>query len=362
MVSISEKMRLAAEIEGDPRWAVVVGRSGADDFVYSVASSGIYCRPGCAARLPRPENVRFHAMAAAAEAAGFRPCKRCKPDGPSSQSRLASVVAAACRAMEADDVDCSLRALAGRAGFSPSYFHHAFRRIVGVTPKAYATELRARRMRHEVARGETVTDAIYAAGFSSSGRFYENATEVLGMTPTNYRAGGVDATIRFTVGQCALGAILVATSDKGICAITLGDDADALCRDLQSRFPHAELIGADPDLDAVVAKVVAFVEQPAIGLGLPLDIRGTAFQRRVWEALQAIPAGEVASYADVAASIGAPNAVRAVAGACAANHLAVAIPCHRVVRADGSLSGYRWGVARKRELLRRESLNEPEER
>jgi AraC family transcriptional regulator of adaptative response/methylated-DNA-[protein]-cysteine methyltransferase len=238
---------------------------------------------------------------------------------------------------------------------SASHFHRVFKARLGVTPRAYAAAVLARRAREEVAARETVTDAMYEAGFTSGGRFYAHTKEMLGMTPTEYRAGGPDTTIRFAVGECSLGSILVAASDKGVCAITLGDDPDALARDLQDRFPRAEIVGADAVFESTVARVVAFVEAPGVGLDLPLDVRGTAFQRRVWEALREIPAGSTATYADVAAGIGSPKAVRAVAGACAANHLAVAIPCHRVVRNDGALSGYRWGVERKRELLRRES-------
>jgi AraC family transcriptional regulator of adaptative response/methylated-DNA-[protein]-cysteine methyltransferase len=227
--------------------------------------------------------------------------------------------------------------------------------VAGVTPKAYADAHRGRRVREELARSGTVTEAIYDAGFNSGGRFYEQSAQVLGMTPTRFRKGGERTTIRFAIGQCALGAILVAATDQGVCAILLGDDPDALARDLQDRFPRAELIGADADFEALVAKVVGFVEQPGLGLDLPLDIRGTAFQQRVWAALRQVGPGTTASYAEIAEAIGAPKAVRAVAQACAANSLAVAIPCHRVVRSDGALSGYAWGVERKRALLDREA-------
>jgi AraC family transcriptional regulator of adaptative response/methylated-DNA-[protein]-cysteine methyltransferase len=210
-------------------------------------------------------------------------------------------------------------------------------------------------MRQELASSETVTAAIFEAGYNSNGRFYAEADHVLGMTPTHYRAGGPDTDIRFAIGACSLGAILVAQSARGVCAIALGDDPDALARELQDRFPNARLIGGDAAFERLVARVVGFVEAPALGLDLPLDVRGTAFQQRVWQALRALPAGTTASYAEVAARIGAPKAVRAVAQACGANPLAVAIPCHRVVRTDGALSGYRWGVARKRALLAREA-------
>jgi AraC family transcriptional regulator of adaptative response/methylated-DNA-[protein]-cysteine methyltransferase len=229
--------------------------------------------------------------------------------------------------------------------------------ITGITPRAYAAAHRARRVRDELSRGGTVTDAIYGAGFNSSGRFYATAAEVLGMRPTSFRSGGEGASIRFAVGECSLGSILVATSDRGVCAILLGEDPDALVRDLQDRFPRARLLGGDPGFERLVARVVGFVEAPALGLDLPLDVRGTAFQRRVWQALREIPAGTTATYAEIAGRIGAPKAVRAVAQACASNALAVAIPCHRVVRRDGALSGYRWGVQRKRALLDREAAS-----
>jgi AraC family transcriptional regulator of adaptative response/methylated-DNA-[protein]-cysteine methyltransferase len=237
---------------------------------------------------------------------------------------------------------------------SAYHFHRIFKEQTGVTPKRYASAHRAQRVRTELTRRSTVTAAIYGAGFRSSGRFYASSTDVLGMTPTTFRAGGSGATIRFAVGKCSLGSVLVASSDQGVCAILLGDDPDELIRNLQSRFCNAHLIGGDAIFEKLVAQVIGFVEEPAIGLNLPLDIRGTSFQRRVWDALREIPPGSTASYSEVAKRIGAPKSVRAVAHACAANSLAVAIPCHRVSRIDGSLSGYRWGVERKSELLQRE--------
>jgi AraC family transcriptional regulator, regulatory protein of adaptative response / methylated-DNA-[protein]-cysteine methyltransferase len=249
----------------------------------------------------------------------------------------------------------SLDGLAQAAGMSRFHFHRIFKSITGVTPKAYVAQHRAKRVREELPRSNTVTGAIYDAGFSSNSRFYETSSQTLGMTPTNFRAGGTGETIRFAISQCSLGAILVAATDKGICAITLGDDPERLLRDFQDRFPKAQLIGGDPDFEQWVAKVIGFVERPALGLDLPLDVRGTAFQQRVWQALRAIPLGGTASYAEIAARIGAPKAVRAVAQACASNPIAVAIPCHRVVRQSGALSGYRWGVERKRALLQKEA-------
>ena len=251
----------------------------------------------------------------------------------------------------------NLAALAVAAGMSRFHFHRVFKTRTGVTPKAYAAAHRAQRVRDELSRTDTVTEAIYSAGFNSNGRFYATSSEVLGMTPTNFRSGGHGTSIRFAVGECSLGSILVAATDKGVCAILLGDDPEALVRDLQDRFPQAHLIGGDADFEQLVARVVGFVEAPALGLDLPLDVQGTAFQQRVWQALRAIPSGTTASYTDIAARIGAPQAVRAVAQACASNAIAVAIPCHRVVRQDGALAGYRWGVERKRALLEREAVS-----
>jgi AraC family transcriptional regulator of adaptative response/methylated-DNA-[protein]-cysteine methyltransferase len=338
------------------RWEALTRRDPAAEglFYVGVRTTGIYCRPTCASRLPRRENVRFFATPAEAERAGFRPCKRCRPDEPSLAERHAAAVAQACREIEAAEEAPSLDALAHAAGMSRFHFHRVFKTVTGVTPKAYADARRAERVRDELAQYDTVTEAIYGAGFNSSGRFYAASPHLLGMTPTAFRRGGNGAAIRFAVGECSLGSILVAATAKGVCAILLGDDPDALVRDLQDRFPKARLIGADEDFERLVATVVGFVEAPAQGLDLPLDVRGTAFQQRVWQALRGIPSGSTASYAEIARRIGRPNAVRAVAQACAANALAVAIPCHRVVRTDGASSGYRWGVERKRALLERE--------
>ena len=347
----------AALTLADPRWAAVQARSAAADgsFWYSVQSTGVYWRPSCAARTPRPENVRFHASCADAEHAGFRPCQRCRPQQPSATAHHAALVTQACRILEAEDT-VPLDALAARVGLSSSHLHRIFKQVTGLTPKAYAAAQREQRVRSALTQSsDTVTEALYGAGYQSSSRFYEKSAQVLGMTPGRYRAGGVAQQIRFAVGQCSLGAILVAHSGQGLCAILLGDDPDALVRDLQDRFAQAELVGGDAGYESLVARVVAFVEAPGRGLDLPLDVQGTAFQQRVWQALRSIPAGQTASYAEIAARIGAPTATRAVALACGANALAVAIPCHRVVRSDGALSGYRWGVERKRALLAREA-------
>ena len=339
------------------RWAAVQQRvrEADGDFYYSVRSTGVYCRPSCGARPALRANVAFHATAAEAEAAGFRPCKRCKPDQPPLAERHAAIVAEVCRLIDASEAPLELDALAAAGGMSRFHFHRVFKAHTGLTPKAYAAAARARRMQQGLASEASVTEAIYAAGFNSSGRFYAATPGALGMTPSAWRAGGQGAVIHFAIAQCALGAILVASTQRGICCILMGDEPDALARDLQDRFPRAELHGAEPGYEQVVARVIAFVEAPGIGLDLPLDVRGTAFQQRVWQALREIPAGHTVSYAELAERVGAPKGARAVAGACAANPVAVAIPCHRVVRNDGSLSGYRWGVERKQALLEREA-------
>jgi AraC family transcriptional regulator, regulatory protein of adaptative response / methylated-DNA-[protein]-cysteine methyltransferase len=344
-------------VADDPRWAKIVARDKAADghLWYSVVTTGIYCRPSCPSRTANPKNVRLHDSLESARATGFRPCKRCNPEGLSAEAENAALVAKVCRMIEESEEEPSLEKLAEAAGRSSSYFHRMFKAATGVTPKEYAAAHRAARVRHGLTTGNTVTEAIYDAGFNSSGRFYEKSTDMLGMTPSQYRAGGANEDIRFAVGQTSLGAILVASTKKGVAAILLGEDPDELVQDLQDRFPKAHFIGADSDYEALVARVVGFVEAPKIGLNLPLDVRGTAFQERVWKALQEIPAGATVSYSEIAQRIGAPKSVRAVAGACAANNLAVAIPCHRVVRNDGALSGYAWGVERKRILIDREA-------
>lgn len=357
MKSSAKNLESAKETEQDRRWPYVLARDATMDgkFYFSVRTTGVYCKPSCAARMARPENVQFHATREAAEQAGYRPCKRCKPDQESLAEQHAAIVAAACRRIEASEDLLDLDELAEFAGLSRYYFHRVFKSITGLTPNNYVAAHRAQRIRNELERGSAVTAAIFNAGFNSNSRFYEKASQMLGMTPTEYRAGGAKTEIRFAIGECSLGAILVASSVRGVCAILMGDDPDALACDLQDRFPQSNLIGGDAVFEQLVSRVVGFVEAPAIGLDLPLDVRGTVFQQRVWQALRAIPAGSTASYSEIANKIGAPTAVRAVAGACAANMLAVAIPCHRVVRIGGELSGYRWGVERKRALLDREA-------
>lgn len=359
MSKSAASLNLAAATMTDPRWASVVSRSASADgaFFYSVNTTGVYCRPSCGARQARPEHVRFHHTREDAERAGFRPCKRCKPDQSSLSEQHAAKVTVACRLIETSSRVPTLEELADRAGLSAYHFHRVFKAVTGLTPRQYALAHRGKRVRKALDRSETVTRAIYDSGYSSNSRFYGDATEMLGMTPTSYRTGGANAAIHFAIGECSLGSILVARSERGVCAIMLGDEPEALARDLQDRFPRASLIGGDADFEELVARVVGFVEAPRLGLDLPLDVRGTAFQQRVWQALQEIPVGSTASYTDIARRIGSPMSVRAVAQACAANSLALAIPCHRVIRNDGGLSGYRWGVERKRELLEREAAS-----
>lgn len=341
----------------DLRWARVLERDKTADgeFWYSVATTRIYCRPSCPSRAANPQNIELHDTLAGARATGFRACKRCNPDGVSLDAGNAAIVARVCRLIEQSHDLPSLSELAGAVELSPGYIHRLFKTVTGLTPRAYAVGHRASRVRDELGKGCTVTQAIYNSGFNSSGRFYEQSAGMLGMTPTRYKAGGRNEELRFAIGQSSFGAILVASSEKGVASILIGDDPEALAQDLQKRFPNARLVGADRDYERLVAQVVGFVEAPGLGLDLPLDVRGTAFQQRVWQALRDIPAGRTLSYTEIAARIGSPGSVRAVAGACAANAIAVAIPCHRVVRNDGALSGYAWGVERKRALIAREA-------
>jgi AraC family transcriptional regulator, regulatory protein of adaptative response / methylated-DNA-[protein]-cysteine methyltransferase len=341
----------------EARWDAVRRRDSAFDgeFFFAVRTTGVYCRPSCASRRAKRENVSFFPSAEAAERAGYRACKRCRPDKLGAQDPKVEAVKRACERIASAEEAPKLADLAARAGMSPFHFHRLFKKATGVTPKAYAAQMQARRAADGLRTAETVTEAIYDAGFNSSSRFYETAAARLGMTPTAVRRGGEGAAIRFAIGQASLGAVLVAATDKGVSAIMLGDDPDLLARELQDRFPRAELVGGDAEFERMVAQVVGLIEARGQRLDLPLDIRGTAFQERVWQALRAIPAGKTATYTEIARAVGQPKAVRAVAQACAANPLAVAIPCHRVVRTDGDLSGYRWGVERKRELIAREA-------
>ncbi|MEE3663989.1 bifunctional DNA-binding transcriptional regulator/O6-methylguanine-DNA methyltransferase Ada [Brenneria sp. g21c3] len=342
----------------DYRWLAIQTRDKAADgsFIYAVKTTGVYCSPSCASRQPRRENVVFFASAQEAQAAGFRPCKRCRQGMISREDQHAKQIAQACRILEQAAKAPQLQALAKSVGLSPFHFHRLFKTLTGVTPKQYARAQRQQQLRKQLMKNGPITEVILDAGYGSNGRFYAESDAQLGMTPKSFQHKGRGMTIYFAVGACSLGDILVAESERGICAILLGEDPQQLVEELQEMFANARLVGGDAAFEQRVAQVVGFVDAPEIGLALPLDIRGTAFQQRVWQALRDIPVGETASYSDIAASIGSPAAVRAVAGACAANRLAVAIPCHRVVRHDGSLSGYRWGVARKSALLSKEAL------
>ena len=311
------------------RWAAVVARDSAADgtFYYSVASTGVYCRPSCPSRLARRKNVGFHASCEAAERAGFRACKRCRPKEPSLSQRNAKLVERACRLIESAEPTPDLAMLAKSLALSPYHFHRIFKTLTGLTPKGYAGACRASRVRNTLPTSKTVTRALYDAGFRSHGQFYAAAVGFLGMTPSRYRAGGADTEIRFAIGECSLGSILVGATTKGVCAIFLGEDPQTVLNELQRRFAHAELLGGDADFEKLVSRVIEFVDRAHLGLDFPLDVRRTAFQQRVWQTLSETGVGETMSYADLAKRIGGPKAVRAVAKACAANAVAVAIPC-----------------------------------
>ena len=355
--SASTAQRARAVSLDDARWAAFVARDAAFDgeFFIAVETTGIYCRPSCPAKRAKRENVRFFATVIEAERAGFRPCKRCKPNEPSLVQQHSEKVKEACRLIETAEAEPKLDDLAAAVGLSPYHFHRVFKSALGVTPKAYAAAHRNKRVREELGRSATVTEAIYGAGFNSNGRFYATSSEALGMTPNQFRAGGPDAEIKFAIGESSLGLVLIAASDKGVCAIFFGEDAESLARDLKRQFPRARLVGDDRAFAQLTAKVIGFVEDPRRDLVLPLDIRGTAFQRRVWEALRRIPVGRTATYAEIAQAIGAPKSVRAVGRACGSNPISLAIPCHRVVGSNGSLTGYRGGIERKRALLAKEA-------
>lgn len=358
MFEISTDMNATKPLTPDTqRWLAVERRDGAADgtFVYGVNTTGIYCRPSCGSKAARRENVVYFETPEDAERAGFRACKRCRPNQQGLVAERAEMIAGACRMIEEAEEPPSLEALAAAAGVSRYHFHRLFKEATGVTPKAYAATARAEKLRGELLGGASVTQAIFDAGYNASSRFYEESTSRLGMRPKQYRDGGRDAQIKFAIGECSLGSVLVAATEKGVCAIDFGSDAASLLEQLQDRFPEADLVGGDNSFEALVANIIGYLEMPRGDLDLPLDIRGTAFQHKVWAALRAIPVGKTASYSDIARAIGKPSAVRAVARACSANRIAVAIPCHRVVRLDGDVSGYRWGVDRKRELLSREA-------
>lgn len=343
--------------DADRRWRAVLARDPALDtgFVYAVVTTGIYCRPACPSRRPHRRNVDFFADAATAAQAGYRACKRCHPDRPTDQPT--AMIAQACNLIATAEQPPALTELAARAGLSPSHFHRTFRKITGVTPGDYAAHVRAQRIRRSLGTAQTTTEAIYDAGFRAPSRFYAASREMLGMTVETYRRGGQKMRIMSAAARCSLGIVLVAATDQGVCAVLIGDDAVELDADLERRFPKAVHATANADMERLVAGVVAAIDVPSRAQDLPLDIRGTAFELRVWQALRAIPPGQTRSYGDVAAAIGAPRSARAVARACGANPLAVVVPCHRVVGAGGALTGYRWGLERKRQLLEREEAD-----
>lgn len=347
---------LATPLDEARCWQALCQRDPAAEtaFVYGVLSTGIYCRPTCTARRPRRENARFFSTPAAASTAGFRPCKRCRPDEPPKAEREAALVTAACRWLEEAPEPPGLQTLAQRAGLSSHHFHRLFKRLVGVTPCRYAQNQRARRLRDHLADSPTVTQALYQSGYNTSSRAYAEAGHTLGMSPGRYRAGGAGETIRYGVASCPLGHLLAAATSQGICMVQLGDDPTALEEILRQHFPQATLEAGDTQLQHWLSTLLDSLEKPGATTSLPLDIQGSAFQIRVWEALRQIPPGETASYGDIARRIAQPSAIRAVARACASNPVALLIPCHRVVRADGSPGGYRWGEGRKQRLLAQE--------
>jgi AraC family transcriptional regulator of adaptative response/methylated-DNA-[protein]-cysteine methyltransferase len=337
-------------------WAALASRDRKADgaFVYAVRTTGVYCRPGCASRPPRPENVAFYATPTAAEAAGFRPCKRCRPSESSKGERHVAAIGRACALIRAGDALPSLTELADAAGISRFHFHRVFKEITGATPREWGKAYRLGRFAARLDAGESVAEAVYAAGFGASSRAYEAAPGGLGMTPGARRHGGRGETIRFTTVETGLGWALVAATGRGICMTALGDEKAPLEAELRRRFPAALIWPADAALTAWAERIVQFITRPDAQPDLPLDIRGTAFQAQVWRALQKIPPGQTRSYSEIAAALGRPSAVRAVAQACAKNKLALLVPCHRVVRSDGDLAGYRWGIERKRALIARE--------
>jgi AraC family transcriptional regulator of adaptative response/methylated-DNA-[protein]-cysteine methyltransferase len=338
----------------DALWSALLRREARPDMLYAVATQGVYCRFGCPARPPLRRNVRFYRDRAEAEAEGFRPCRRCDPRGERAAIQAAAVQAA-CRLIETAEEMPPLAALAQRAGYARHHFLRLFREVTGLTPRGYADAVKARRLDAALAEGARVADAVAEAGFGSESRVYEQPDRLLGMSPGTARRGGAGETIRFAFAQSPLGLLLVAATARGICRIAFGEDEAGLRGELEGRFPQASLQPADAALEAQLRQVVALVEEPRAAPDLPLDLRGTAFQHRVWQALQAIPPGETTSYSALAAAIGQPRAVRAVAAACGANPAAVAVPCHRVLGKDGALTGYRWGLPRKRALLQKEA-------
>ncbi|HET7035953.1 MAG TPA: bifunctional DNA-binding transcriptional regulator/O6-methylguanine-DNA methyltransferase Ada [Thermomicrobiaceae bacterium] len=339
-------------LSDDQRWDIVAARDAAYDgaFVYGVRSTGIYCRPGCPARRPGRAQVRFFDGPDAAEQAGFRACRRCQPR--ESARAHPSLAERARRWIEAHgDEPFTLARLGRELGVSPAHLQRTFTAAFGVSPRQYAEARRFQAVKERLRAGDDVTRALYDAGYGSSSRFYEQANGQLGMAPGAYRRGGQGVSIAYTIVDCPLGRLLVAATARGICAVSLGVSDEALETFLREEFPAAEIERDDAALRDPAAKLLAHLDGRQAALDLPLDVSGTDFQRQVWETLRMIPYGETRSYAEVAEAIGQPRAVRAVARACGSNRAALVIPCHRVVRSDGSLGGYRWGVERKEALL-----------
>lgn len=352
-MKISLKNEKAIATTNDPRWAQVQTRDKTQDgaFYYSVSSISVYCKPSCASRTARPENIIFHDSCEAAESAGFRPCKRCKLGQQNLEETHTTIVTESCRLIVESEQTLNLVTLASKAGLSSYHFHRVFKAIMGLTLKAYSDAFRAQKLRVALAKKNNLTNAIFEACYQSNSRFYNQSATVLGMKPTHYRAGGTNANMCFAVGECSLGAVLVASSFQGVCAILLGDSPEKLALELYQLFPQVQISADDKHYQLQVAIVIHLIEAPNIALNLPLDIRGPVFQQQVWQALREIPAGKTHSYSQLAQKIGKPKVTRPVASACAANKIAVVIPCHRIVRNDGALSGYRWGASRKASLL-----------
>jgi AraC family transcriptional regulator of adaptative response/methylated-DNA-[protein]-cysteine methyltransferase len=355
MSTVSTSRELRSSVPDDPRWSVLLSRQATGDaFVYGVKTTGVFCRPDCASRIPKPANVIFFGSSTEALAAGFRPCKRCQPTGRDWRQELDAKIARACLELERSGPDFRLSSLAKSLGLSRFHFQRIFKKVVGLSPKQYQSEHRLKRFKRHLRQAKDVTTAIYSSGFGSAPRAYENVTQKLGMTPRQYRQGGEGEVISFTVQQTPIGQALIALSERGVCSIELGKTRAELITDLKASFWRAKLVENNKKLEGHVRQLLAHLEWPERALDFPLDIRGTAFQQQVWKALQQIKPGQTGTYLDLAQKVGKPKAVRAVASACAANMLALAVPCHRVVRSDGGLGGYRWGLSRKRLLLRNE--------
>jgi AraC family transcriptional regulator of adaptative response/methylated-DNA-[protein]-cysteine methyltransferase len=341
----------------DRFWLAIQGRDAGFDglFYYGVRTTGVFCRPACPSRRPRRANVSYFALPEAARAAGFRACLRCRPDGANPRDPQAELVQGVCRLIEsATEERPDMDAVGEQLRLSRSHLQRLFKKLMGITPREYAEALRVERFKGGVRAGRSVTDAMYEAGYGSSSRLYEKASAQLGMTPATYRKGGRGMTIRYTIAESPLGPLLVAATERGVCSVQLGDESGELARALRDEFPRADVRVDETGLRPQVRALLDYLEGQRPHPDLPLDVQGTAFQRRVWEELRRIPPGETASYGEVAVRIGRPTAARAVARACATNPAALVTPCHRVVGADGSVGGYRWGVARKRKLLERE--------